>query len=471
MKKILTILFIACSFAAQSQILQEPQIFGTLYRNLGGKEGMLIPTFCGTPTLPPKMLNYGQSAIAFDSCNHILYVYDPATGEWKATDIDVLQATDSSYLPIKKLDGTIKNVVILGGNGESTGVSGGSGTWEQTLTNQGSTPFTTDNTIDFNGHNFEWDNLNSFLIYQNNAKIGLQDSTMELATGSSAGGPHGQSIGLTPNFIEFYNNISDSSVKIKAKVDSSNADRNNIAWFDTDNILHRGALSVGGGTLQQAYDNSRAAGGETMNGHSMSLANQFILDSIGLFEINNIGLIMLNTNNISFNFGLSQALWNENQVFFNVRPDLNKTFPEFYMDSLGTRLYSDNNNGIDSVLPIIIGYNTQSDHTLFYPTPVIVNTPAFSGTPTKIVISDNDTLKTVPYPIIDSTVTLSSGTITVSDSRVQAGARIFVSYETFSGTTGQLEAKKSDIVAGTSFKITSSSATDNSSVNYEIINP
>jgi hypothetical protein len=49
----------------------------------------------------------------------------------KITDIDVLQATDSSYLPIKKLDGTIKNVVILGGDGESTGASGGSGTLQQ----------------------------------------------------------------------------------------------------------------------------------------------------------------------------------------------------------------------------------------------------------------------------------------------------------------------------------------------------
>ena len=72
---------------------------------------------------------------------------------------------------------------------------------------------------------------------------------------------------------------------------------------------------------------------------------------------------------------------------------------------------------------------------------------------------------------IDSTVTLSSGTITVSDTRVKTGAKIFISVNTPSGTQGFLSAKTSDIIDGTSFIINSTSATENSTVNYEIINP
>lgn len=72
---------------------------------------------------------------------------------------------------------------------------------------------------------------------------------------------------------------------------------------------------------------------------------------------------------------------------------------------------------------------------------------------------------------IDSTVTLTAGTITVSDTRVKTGARIFVSVNTPSGTQGFLSAKTSDIIDGTSFIINSTSATETSTVNYEIINP
>jgi hypothetical protein len=42
----------------------------------------------------------------------------------------------TSYLPIKKLDGTIKNVVILGGDGESTGMSGGGSIDTTSLSNR-----------------------------------------------------------------------------------------------------------------------------------------------------------------------------------------------------------------------------------------------------------------------------------------------------------------------------------------------
>jgi len=67
--------------------------------------------------------------------------------------------------------------------------------------------------------------------------------------------------------------------------------------------------------------------------------------------------------------------------------------------------------------------------------------------------------------------TLSSGTVTISTTAVKAGAKIFISCNTPSGTQGFLSAPTGSIIDGTSFVINSTSATDNSTVNYQIINP
>ena len=68
--------------------------------------------------------------------------------------------------------------------------------------------------------------------------------------------------------------------------------------------------------------------------------------------------------------------------------------------------------------------------------------------------------------------TLTSGTVTVSTSRVTASSLIFVTYDTCTSANAcALEAPQSSIVAGTSFVITSQDLTDSSSlVNYWIIN-
>lgn len=128
----------------------------------------------------------------------------------------------------------------------------------------------------------------------------------------------------------------------------------------------------------------------------------------------------------------------------------------------------------DSIPTVIFGYrngtNTISPANLPYDNGFTWYLPSRSGT---IAMSLNGQLADVNGNIktIDSTVTLTSGTITVSDTRVKTGARIFLSVNTPSGTQGFLYAKTSDIVDGTSFIINSTSATDNSTVNYEIINP
>lgn len=63
---------------------------------------------------------------------------------------------------------------------------------------------------------------------------------------------------------------------------------------------------------------------------------------------------------------------------------------------------------------------------------------------------------------------MTAGTITISNTRVTANSRIFLTHATLGGTQGILSV--GTIVAGTSFVINSSSATDTGTVNWLIIN-
>lgn len=65
--------------------------------------------------------------------------------------------------------------------------------------------------------------------------------------------------------------------------------------------------------------------------------------------------------------------------------------------------------------------------------------------------------------------TLVAGTVTVSNTRVQATSRIFLQGQNSSGTHGELTV--SARVAGTSFTITSSNAADTRDVAWLIIDP
>ena len=67
--------------------------------------------------------------------------------------------------------------------------------------------------------------------------------------------------------------------------------------------------------------------------------------------------------------------------------------------------------------------------------------------------------------------TLSSGTVTVNNSAIRTGAKIIISVDTPSGTQGFLSAPVASIVDKTSFVINSTSATENSTVNYYFVNP
>jgi len=68
------------------------------------------------------------------------------------------------------------------------------------------------------------------------------------------------------------------------------------------------------------------------------------------------------------------------------------------------------------------------------------------------------------------TATLVGGTVTVNTTAVTASSKIFLSCNTPGGTQGFLSAADANVVAGTSFVINSSSATDTSTVNWWIVN-
>lgn len=66
--------------------------------------------------------------------------------------------------------------------------------------------------------------------------------------------------------------------------------------------------------------------------------------------------------------------------------------------------------------------------------------------------------------------TLSSGTVTVSSTLVKSTSKIFITANTPSGTQGFISVPVASIIDGTSFVINSSSAADNSTLNWIIIN-
>lgn len=104
---------------------------------------------------------------------------------------------------------------------------------------------------------------------------------------------------------------------------------------------------------------------------------------------------------------------------------------------------------------------------------VTVGSTALIGSTTTIANGDLNVLNgklnldiSSPNPIV-GTVTLGSGTATVSTSAVTAGSRIFLTYTTFSNP-GIL--RVGTITAGTSFIINSNNLSDGSAVNWLIIN-
>lgn len=71
--------------------------------------------------------------------------------------------------------------------------------------------------------------------------------------------------------------------------------------------------------------------------------------------------------------------------------------------------------------------------------------------------------------ILSGTATLVAGTVTVSNTEIQTGDVVILTRRTPGGTVGDLSAPTASIVNATSFVINSASATDTSTVSYQII--
>lgn len=137
MKKLLTLLLIFSAFTGSAQVYQNDPSPGRTINGYKVKKTLFIPPSCGTPSFRPVIDVPDQPAIAYDTCNHIFYVYDPSDSSWKQSgisvdsllahvgDIAIPQAPDSSVLKVKNLHGDTTNVKFVFDDGASTGMSGG----------------------------------------------------------------------------------------------------------------------------------------------------------------------------------------------------------------------------------------------------------------------------------------------------------------------------------------------------------
>lgn len=102
MKKLITILLVLSSFIGVSQVYTPMTAAGYGYKRIKVDSTLHIPTFCGTPNLRSTVAQR-SAAIAFDSCNHKFYFYDPKTSVW---DTIVGGGTSNTYI-----DTTIFNYI------------------------------------------------------------------------------------------------------------------------------------------------------------------------------------------------------------------------------------------------------------------------------------------------------------------------------------------------------------------------
>lgn len=78
---ILTVLSLFTYTGISAQVFQQNSGFGFQWKRNKTDSTNLIPTFCGIPTLRGSLI-INQAAIAFDTCNHKLYFYDPKKMAW-----------------------------------------------------------------------------------------------------------------------------------------------------------------------------------------------------------------------------------------------------------------------------------------------------------------------------------------------------------------------------------------------------
>jgi len=80
MKKLLIILLIFTAFTSSAQVYQRDPAYGRSIDRYEVLKDLGIPTFCGTPTVNSTVTD--KAKIAYDSCGHKFYIYDPSNATW-----------------------------------------------------------------------------------------------------------------------------------------------------------------------------------------------------------------------------------------------------------------------------------------------------------------------------------------------------------------------------------------------------
>src|SRR6266699_2155298 len=82
MKKIIVtlLLFIALKSFSQGGFVTPNFSYGNIQKRISIDSTIFLPTGCGSASL--QAYNLHKAALFFDSCNHIVWWYDPAINSW-----------------------------------------------------------------------------------------------------------------------------------------------------------------------------------------------------------------------------------------------------------------------------------------------------------------------------------------------------------------------------------------------------
>lgn len=287
MKILIIILLIILSFAAGAQVFTPQTAAGYQYKRTKSDSTDYIPTFCGVPNLRSTVAQK-MGAIAFDSCNHRFYYYDPKTNVWDTIHaggggtgggITQSQLNDTAFairsdfapvVPTQPFDSISMNFNNTKYLYWSAGVlvdSALKGNANNLATNN--LLQSSNRTYNGNGYSLKFNNISDFQLYTKDIS-GANDGDLYLTPGTtqlyshSPGGHSAQYYGndstaslialktgalhvlsVTPSYVQITRYFDPSLVAtLKIHTDNSSpADINNIAYFDPNDILKRGAIA------------------------------------------------------------------------------------------------------------------------------------------------------------------------------------------------------------------------------------
>lgn len=236
--------------------------------------------------------------------------------------------------------------------------------------------------------------------------------------------------------------VSDSAPHMKYRIDSMPGTPPSVIGKDANGFWHTYQTPAGGVSAYTASNGLSAVGNDIQWGGILSKNDTISLNNKALIFKGTGGWLRIGAAGgsaviLTDTLGITKAA-------LNLDYSLGAAGASLALNSAGTTFTSN-----------IVPTSGQTGNTIYY-------LPNVSPTFTITKLLTNSTT---------STATLSSGAVTVSNTLIKTGAKIFVSVNTPGGTQGFLSAKTSDIINGVSFIINSTSLTENSTVNYQFINP